>query len=124
MTYDIIIQYIITAIIVLGFVLSIGYVVTHNPNYTWREILQKPWLIFKIAKEAKDILDDKLADIKNEAEQTIEDIKDIKETAEEAVEVVSSFKEVIEKAKDELTSIAAENEQQPKENNQNMKIDN
>lgn len=84
--------YITEGIIVIGivaaFAATIWYIITHNPNYSAAEIMKDPRKIFDLINHAKDTLNENLAKIKEEANNTLETAKEIKESVEEITQQV------------------------------------
>lgn len=100
-----------TALGVLFLATTVSLVIYH-PNYSWKQILKKPWLLFDVFRHAgqqlKQRLDDAqqtVIDVKESADKTIESISDVKRMIEE---VRSEFKTAIQGTVDKEEAIAAE----------------
>ena len=78
---------IILIAIAVIFVASIISLMIYNPNYSFKELLKKPWLIFDLIKKAADNVSDELDDaqkaldkLEDEIEETKDAIQDVKDT--------------------------------------------
>jgi ElaB/YqjD/DUF883 family membrane-anchored ribosome-binding protein len=75
-------------IVALGFAGTVWYLMTHNPNYSAKEILKNPLKLFDLINHAKENLTDNLAKIKQETKQAIDTAKEIKQDVEEVTKQV------------------------------------
>lgn len=105
MTNDAVLNIIIWAAIGLLFIGTIITLMIKNPNYSFKEILKKPWLIFHIVSEAKDIIDTSLDTIKAEAQESINDVNEIKQIITDATESVESLADTIKDSAEDIKNV-------------------
>jgi len=88
MNWTLIVEIATVVAIVLGFVGTVWYLMTHNPNYDAKEILRNPWKLFDLINHAKEQLGQNLSKIKEETKQALDTAKEIKENVEEITKQV------------------------------------
>lgn len=88
-------------IISLGilFLATIITTMIYNPNYSVKEILKRPWLIFDLLKHSADELEERIDQAqdlidqgKEIVQETKEAVEDVKETIDEIVEEVKEIR--------------------------------
>lgn len=89
-------------IVALGFVGTVWYLMTHNPNYAAKEILKNPLKFFDLINHAKQNVTEGLKKIKEETQGAIDTTKEIKA---EVQQVVKQVQDTIKEAKDDIKEL-------------------
>lgn len=74
---------IILAAIGLVFIASIISLMIYNPNYSFKELLKKPWLIFDLIRHASDKVDNHLKDAQESLDKLNNTVDEVKEEIDE-----------------------------------------
>lgn len=113
MNWVLITDILIIAGIVLAFGGTIYYLVTHNPNYSPKELMTKPWKIFDLVDHARDQLTENLQKIKEETKEAMDAAK---EMSDDVKAIVKQVQETVEEVKGdikEITDAPVENKELP-----------
>lgn len=88
-------------LVLVGFImiLSIARIMTSEPQYSMKEILKKPWLIFKLLSKAAEETLETLDEVKEVAEDVKEKAEEVQETVEDTVDTI---KETVDEVKDSV----------------------
>lgn len=99
----------IIAAVVLGFVVTIWYLVTHNPNYEPKEIMKQPWKIFDLIDHAKEQMTENLQKIREQTQQSLDAAREVKAQVQETVrQVQETVAEVRQGVQETIQQIAPE----------------